>query len=286
MLKGPFLSKNWLGSCENYEQSSWVLMGIPYDGTCSFRPGSRFAPEQIRLASIGLEEYSDLAKKELSDIKFYDAGELDLPFGNREKTLEIINENVASILNDNKKVFSIGGEHLVSLPIVQAYHQKFKDLKIIHFDAHTDLRDDYLGEKLSHASVIKRITDFISPESLVQIGIRSGEKNEFEFMDKYKTLVKSLDEFKSKLKTFGGAPVYLTLDVDVLDPSIMSGTGTLEAGGFNYNELMEYVLQIKGYNVVGMDVVELAPNFDNSGCSTTTTAKIVRELLLLLGEQS
>ena len=281
-LKGPFLSKDWIGSNPDYNSSSWVMLGMPFDGTCSYRPGTRFAPEEIRLASWGLEEYSPDIDREMSEISFFDAGELDLPFGNRDKILAIIRENVQNALDDNKKVIGVGGEHLVTLPQVEAYLTKYPDLCVIHFDAHTDLREDYLGEKLSHASVIRRISEKLkSSENLCQVGIRSGEKYEFDFMKKHKTLCKSQQEFIKKIETFKNKPVFITVDLDVLDPSIMSGTGTPEAGGLTYKEFIEYLKLIKGQNVVGMDVVELSPHYDASGSSTATASKVIREMMLL-----
>lgn len=281
-LKGPFLSKDWIGSNPDYNSSSWVMLGMPFDGTCSYRPGTRFAPEEIRLASWGLEEYSPDIDREMSEISFFDAGELDLPFGNRDKILAIIRENVQNALDDNKKVIGVGGEHLVTLPQVEAYLTKYPDLCVIHFDAHTDLREDYLGEKLSHASVIRRISEKLkNSENLCQVGIRSGEKYEFDFMKKHKTLCKSQQEFIKKIETFKNKPVFITVDLDVLDPSIMSGTGTPEAGGLTYKEFIEYLKLIKGQNVVGMDVVELSPHYDASGSSTATASKVIREMMLL-----
>lgn len=279
-LEGPFLSKDWIGAIDSYDKADWILLGLPYDGTCSYRTGTRFAPQEIRLASWGLEEYSPDENKELSDIKFYDAGDLELPFGNSEKVLNIIEKNIKNALDDNKKVFSIGGEHLVTLPCVKAYYEKYPNMFLIHFDAHTDLREEYLGEKLSHASVIRRITDFLPPSNLAQIGIRSGEKEEFEFMKRNNTLCFDINKFKEFLSKTGNCPIYITLDLDVLDPSVMSGTGTLEGGGFEYKELINYLNLIKGKNVVGMDVVELSPHYDYSGKSTAIATKLIREMLL------
>ncbi|MFA6988777.1 MAG: agmatinase [Candidatus Gastranaerophilaceae bacterium] len=283
MLTGPFLSKNWMASNPDFKTSKWVLMGIPYDGTCSYRPGTRFAPEQIRLASWGLEEYSPYLDKEMSEISFYDVGELDLPFGNREKCLEMIKNNVKEILAQDKFYFGVGGEHLITYPAIEAYLEKYPDIGLIHFDAHTDLREDYLGEKLSHACVIKRISEKIKAEKIVQIGIRSGEKNEFDWMKNNKTHLKDQKEAIYALKKLENIPVFITVDVDVLDPSIMSGTGTPEAGGLTFNEFMEWLLLFKNLNIVGVDVVELSPHYDMSGSSTATAAKIIRELLLMVG---
>ena len=282
MLKGPFLSKDWIGATPKYKDSEWVLLGLPYDGTCSYRPGTRFAPQEIRLASWGLEEYSPDIERELSEVKFYDAGDLDIPFGNREAILKMIKTNVKTALKDGKKVFGIGGEHLVTLPEIEAYLDLYSDLCVVHFDAHTDLREDYLGEKLSHAAVMKRICEKLkTPKNLCQTGIRSGEKYEFDFMKKYNTFCANIEEFQAHLGDFSDKPIFITVDLDVLDPSIMSGTGTPEAGGFSYNKLIAHLKEIKGKNVVGMDVVELSPHYDASGVSTAVASKIIREMLLL-----
>jgi agmatinase len=283
MLSGPFLSKDWIGANPDLETSKWVLVGLPFDGTCSYRPGTRFAPEHIRLASWGLEEYSPYLKKEMSEISFYDAGELDLPFGNRDRCLEIIKNNVKDILANDKFYFGIGGEHLVTYPAIEAYIEKYPEMGLIHFDAHTDLREDYLGEKLSHASVIRRISEKINPEKIFQIGIRSGEKHEFEWMKNNNTLLKDKAELPAVLEKLSSIPIFITVDLDVLDPSIMCGTGTPEAGGLTFNGFMEWLLPFKDLNIVGADVVELSPHYDASGSSTATAAKIIREMLLMIG---
>jgi len=282
MLKYSFLSKNWLEASDDFESSKVVLVGIPYDGTCSFQPGSRFGPEQIRIASKGLEEYSAYQNKSLEDITFYDAGELDLPFGDRDKALEIIKNCTKEILDANKIFVGIGGEHLVTLPAFEAYYAKYPNLKLVHFDAHADLREEYLGQKLSHATVIRRISDIIGLENIVQVGIRSGTKDEFDLIKKYDTLAFGVDDFCKKITKFKDSPIFLTIDLDVLDPSIMSGTGTQEAGGLFFNEFLEYFRAMQNLNLVGCDVVELAPFYDQSGVSTATAAKIIREIILRL----
>jgi len=282
MLESSFLSKSWLESSEDFEASKVVLVGIPYDGTASFQPGSRFGPEQIRLASKGLEEYSAYQDKSLEDITFYDAGELDLPFGDRDKVLELIKNCTKEIIGQNKIYIGIGGEHLVTLPAFEAYFAKYPNLKLIHFDAHADLREDYLGQKLSHATVIKRISDIIGLDNIVQVGLRSGTKEEFALIKKYNTLAFGVEDFCKKIMKFKDSPVFLTIDLDVLDPSIMSGTGTQEAGGLFFNEFIEYFRAMQNLNIVGCDVVELAPYYDQSGVSTATAAKIIRELILRL----
>ncbi len=278
MLSGPFLSKDWIGAVESFDCAKIVMLGVGFDGTCSFIPGSRFAPAELRVASWGLEDYSPTFDKHLEDVCFYDAGDLELPFGNTEKALELIRKNADEIYKADKKYFGIGGEHLVTLPALQACFDKYKDVAVLHFDAHTDLRDDYLGDKNSHASVMRRIGEIIGFDNLKQVGIRSGTKEEFELMKKYNTLLHSPGE----LDCLKGRNVFVSIDVDVLCPSFLPGTGTQEAGGLTYNELMEWLKKINGLNVVGADVVELAPNVDKSGASTAIVAKIIRELLMVI----
>lgn len=282
MLKSSFISKNWLEASDDFDASKVVLIGVPYDGTCSFQPGARFAPEQIRLASKGLEEYSCYQDKSLEDIDFYDAGELDLPFGDRDRVLKIIKACVQEVIEADKIYLGIGGEHLVTLPAFEAYYKEYPNLKLIHFDAHADLRDEYLGQNLSHATVMKRIADLIGMDNIVQVGLRSGTREEFELIKKHNTLAINVDDFKNKIAKFDKYPVFLTIDLDVLDPSIMKGTGTQEAGGLTFNEFLDYFKAMNTLNIVAADVVELAPNYDTSGVSTITAAKIIRELILRL----
>jgi len=280
MLRGPFLDRNWMGQNKDYNSSDIIMLGLPFDGTTSYRPGSRFAPEQIRLASWGLEEYSPQFDKHLEDVNFHDIGDLEFPLGNTYKTLEVIEQNVEDIYKDGKKVFGIGGEHLVTLPIIKAVSKFHKDLAIVHFDAHTDLREEYMGEEMSHSAVIRHISKIIGPENIKQIGIRSGMKEEFEFMKQYGTLIhefSGLDSLKDK-------KIFVTVDLDVLDPSIMPGTGTPEAGGLDFNTLVDWFNYLKDFDIIGCDVVELAPDYDNSGVSTAVATKVIRELLMAMSK--
>ena len=276
MLTGPFLDRNWMGQNPDYASSDIIMLGMPFDGTVSYRPGSRFAPEQIRLASWGLEEYSPYFDKHLEDCNFHDAGDLEFPLGNTKKSLGVIRQNVEEIYKDGKRVFGIGGEHLVTLPEIQAISKYVDNLAIVHFDAHTDLREEYLGEPLSHSAVIRHSAEIIGFENLKQIGIRSGIKEEFELMKKYNTLIhehKELDVFKDK-------NIFITVDLDVLDTSIMPGTGTPEVGGLDLNQLVGWFKYLSQFNIIGADVVELAPDYDASGASTAVATKVIRELLM------
>lgn len=282
MLKGPFLDRTWMGQNPDYDTANIIMLGLPFDGTVSYRSGSRFAPEQIRLASWGLEEYSPRFDKDINDCNFHDIGDLEFPLGNTVKSLELIKDNVKQIYDDGKRLLGIGGEHLVTYPEIIAISDVYgDDLAIVHFDAHTDLRDEYMGEKLSHSAVIKLCSRYVRPENIKQIGIRSGMKEEWEFMKRNNTFIKDNNDYKS-LDCLLDKKIFITVDLDVLDPSVMSGTGTPESGGMSFNELMGWFEYLKKFDIIGADVVELAPDYDTSGCSTAVATKVIRELLMIM----
>lgn len=273
-------------SCDKeYEESSVVIFSSPMDATCSFRPGTRFAGSAIREDSIGLEWYSPYFDMDLKNYNTCDIGDLDLPMGDVEKDLDEISRVTKTILNDNKKVMMIGGEHLVTLGTIREYVKKYKDLHIIHFDAHTDLRETFLGRELSHATVLRKCYDLLGDGRIAQFGIRSGDSSEFKWADEGHTLLRKFDlqglcEIIEKWKDY---PVYITIDLDVLDPSVFPGTGTPEAGGMTYKELQQAILDMRKLNhIVGADIVELSPHYDASGVSTAVACKVLREMVLLL----
>ncbi|AHM57412.1 agmatinase SpeB [Peptoclostridium acidaminophilum DSM 3953] len=274
----------FLGFESPYDEADIVVFGSPYDGTTSFRPGTRFAPATMRQESYGLETYSPYLDMDIiEDAAIFDGGDLDLPFGNTERVLDMIHEYASRVVHDEKVPVMIGGEHLVSYPAVKAVFEKYPDLHIIHFDAHTDLREDYMGEKLSHATVIRRAWELVGDGRIHQFGIRSGEKVEFEWAKAHTSLTKfdcaGLEDAVESLK---GKPVYVTIDLDILDPSIFPGTGTIEPGGITFKEMMSAIDTLKGLNIVGADVVELSPHYDQSGTSTAVACKVLRELLLAI----
>lgn len=271
-------------ACEaEYDEAEIVLFGAPFDGTTSFRPGTRFGPQAIRSESFGIETYSPYCDRDLTDYAVFDGGDLELPFGNTERALSEIQAYAAKILDDKKLPFMIGGEHLVTLGTVRAVFEKYPDLHVIHFDAHTDLRTEYLGEELSHSTVMKQIWNFLGDGRIHQFGIRSGERYEFEFARAHTRLHPfDLSEFQESMEELKGRPVYFSLDMDVLDPSIFCGTGTPEAGGICYKELLDAILLLNELNIVGCDINELSPHYDQSGTSTAVACKTVREILLQL----
>lgn len=269
-------------ACEaEYEDAEIVLFGVPFDGTTSFRPGTRFGPSAIRNESFGIETYSPYCDKDMAEYDFFDGGDLELPFGNTERVLDMIQEYTAQILNDGKRFVMLGGEHLITLGAVRAVVERYPDVHIIHLDAHTDLRTDYLGETLSHSTVIKQVWNLVGDGRIHQFGIRSGEKYEFTFAKNHTNLHKfDLTGFSETINQLKDKPVYFTLDLDVLDPSVFCGTGTPEGGGISFKELMEAVLQLHQLNIVGCDINELSPHYDQSGSSTAIACKMTREILL------
>jgi agmatinase len=275
----------FIGCTGSYEVSGIVIFGAPFDSTASYRPGARFGPSAMRNESYGLETYSPYQDKDLTDFSTFDCGDLELCFGSSELALADIEKRTEEILSDGKLPILLGGEHLVTLGAVRAAAAKYPDLHILHFDAHADLRDDYLGAKLSHATVMRRCHDLVGDGRIHQYCIRSGDRAEFDFAKAHTDLHKfgydGLEVLCDEL-TNANAPVYLTIDLDCLDPSELSGTGTPEAGGTRFLQLLDAMLTVSKTNVVGADITELAPGLDNSGASTAIACKILRELILSL----
>ncbi|WMJ83032.1 agmatinase [Oscillospiraceae bacterium LTW-04] len=280
------LNKNvetFLGCDCDYKDADIVLFGAPFDSTTSYRPGARFGSRAIRAESYGLETYSPYQDKDLGDYYVFDSGELELCFGSSEAALGVVQRRTQTILEDGKLPVMLGGEHSLTLGAVRALLEKYPDLCIIHFDAHTDLREDYLGAPLSHASVIRRCWELLGDGRIWQFGIRSGERAEFEWA-KTHTALRPFDfeGLVQAVQEIDGKPVYFTLDLDVLDPAFFCGTGTPEAGGVSFLALLEAIKTVCTANVVGCDVMELAPTLDQSGASTALACKVVRELLLAI----
>ncbi|NGP44704.1 agmatinase [Bacillaceae bacterium SIJ1] len=272
-------------SRSTYEDATAVIYGMPMDWTVSFRPGSRFGPGRIREASIGLEEYSFRLDAHLEDVAYYDAGDLMLPFGNATKSLAMIREFAKSLFKDGKFPLGLGGEHLVSWPVIQEAHAAYPDLALIHIDAHADLRVSYEGEVLSHATPIRKACELLGADNVYSFGIRSGSREEYDYarssgMHFYPEQV--FEPIKKALPSLQGRPVYITIDIDVLDPASAPGTGTAEAGGITSRELLEtlYALSAANINIVGADLVEVAPAYDNADQTSITAAKLIREMLL------
>lgn len=271
----------FIGCDSDYAESRIAIFGAPFDSTTSYRPGARFASSAMRNESYGIETYSPYQDKDLLDAEIFDCGDLELCFGSPESALNDIEKMTENIISDGKLPIMIGGEHLVTLGAVRAAVKKYPDLRIVHFDAHADLRDDYLGQKLSHACVMRRCHELLGDGKIFQFGIRSGDREEFlwgrEHVYTNRFDFSGIERIKEKT---GDRPVYFTLDLDVLDPSCFCGTGTPEAGGVSYNELIKAIEKVSELNVIGLDINELSPTLDQSGASTALACKLLREILL------
>jgi agmatinase len=275
----------FIKSHQNFEEAEAVLYGMPMDWTVSYRPGSRFGPTRIREVSIGLEEYSAYLDRELEEVKYFDAGDIPLPFGNAQKSLDMIEEFIDKLLAEEKFPLGMGGEHLVSWPVMKAMAKKYPDLAIIHMDAHTDLRENYEGEPLSHSTPIRKIAEHIGPNNVYSFGIRSGMKEEFQWAKEngmHISKFEVLEPLKEILPTLAGRPVYVTIDIDVLDPAHAPGTGTVDCGGITSKELLASIHEIANSDirVVGCDLVEVAPIYDVSEQTANTASKLIREMIL------
>ncbi len=273
----------FLGSSADYWGADTVILGAPMDQTASFRPGARDGPRQIRSVSEVLEEYSPRLDRDLSDYRYADLGDVTMVPGRVEENLERIAHSARTVFRDGKLLVMLGGEHLVTLPAVQCAAEVYPGLSVVHFDAHADLREMYLGMRLSHATVMRRVVEIIGGGSLFQFGIRSGTREEFAFARssvnfhgglKSGDVVKAAEKLREK-------PVYITLDIDVLDPSFAPGTGTPEPGGCTPDELFAALEALAGLNVVGFDLVEVCPAYDRSERTSILAAKLVREAILL-----
>ncbi|WEG16829.1 agmatinase [Alkalihalophilus pseudofirmus] len=280
-----YSGKVFIMSNPSYEDAKAVIYGMPMDWTVSFRPGSRFGPNRIREASLGLEEYSPYMDKHLEEVNYFDAGDIPLPFGNAARSLDMVEEYVDKLLADGKFPIGLGGEHLLSWPIFKSMNKKYDNMAIIHIDAHADLREEYEGEVLSHSTPIRKACGLIGPENVYSFGIRSGMREEFQFAKEsgmHMSKFEVAEPIKKVLPTLAGRNVYVTIDIDVLDPSCAPGTGTAEAGGITSKELLDAIMAIaeSNINIIGADLVEVAPAYDPTEQTQITASKMIREIIL------
>ncbi|NLJ70346.1 MAG: agmatinase [Clostridiaceae bacterium] len=266
------------------EQADLAIFGAPFDSTTSNRPGTRFAPALMRLDSINLETYSPYQKIDLTEIKVADIGDLELAFGNAEKVLADIYTQTKEILVSAKIPIMLGGEHLLTLGAVRAVYEAYPDLNLIHLDAHADLREEYLGEELSHATIMRHCCNLLPPKTIHSFGVRSGLREEFEFAAENLNFHPfELDHMQDIANIVRDKPIYVTIDLDVLDPAFFPGTGTPEPGGVTFKELLDNLLYLRNLNIVGFDIVELCPPEDLTGISSAAACKVLREMLIIAG---
>lgn len=280
-MKLQFTEDTFLSANASFKESKVVILGCPFDGSASFRPGARFGPSAIRKASWGIETFSPYSGRDLSQLPIHDMGDLELPLGEKKISLSLIRKALRKILSEKKFPIPLGGDHLITLPIVEELIQIHRNLHLIQIDAHADLRDDYLGETSSHCTVMRRMVDHLGEGRIFQIGIRSGTEEEFKLARKMKSIV-SLQQgsLRSMLKRLRNQPIYITLDLDVFDPSLLPGVGTPEPGGLTFQGFLTFLKELQPLHVVGFDMVELTPNYDPTGISSVTASVILREMIL------
>ncbi len=282
-MKSP---DRFLAASQDVRAGRPALVGLPLDMTSSYRSGCGDAPAAIRKASDSIETYSPLLDLDLKDSPFTDTGDLPLLDLSLDAALAAVEDAARAVLNQGYRPLFLGGEHTVALPTIQAARAFYQDLAVIQLDAHTDLRAEYDGSEINHATVIRRIAETVGPEGLIQMGIRSGTRDEFRWMRRNGTALEwGPGREKLLFDRIAERPVYVTLDLDVLDPSAFPGTGNPEAGGWTYRDLERFILALTRVDLIGCDVVEVNPAVDTSEVSSVTAAKIVRELLLVLGNR-
>jgi agmatinase len=276
----PFIETNFISAQASFPESDAVILGCPFDGTASFRPGARFGPSAIRRASWGIETYSPYLRRDLTSCRIHDMGDLDLPLGDKEISFRLIQQAVRPVLSDRKFPIILGGDHLITLPVVEEVLRAYPQLHLVHLDAHTDLREDYLGETLSHSTVMRKLLAPLGKGRLFQIGVRSGTEEEFRLADRLKTIVPFGNPVTSMVKRLGRRPVYISFDLDIFDPGMLPGVGTPEPGGISFQEFLLLLKALQPLNVIGFDLVELTPDYDQSQISSVTASVILREMIL------
>ena len=280
-MKLPIIETTFISAKAPFPGSTAVILGCPFDGTASFRPGARFGPSAIRKASWGIETFSPYQARDLTSCRVHDMGDLDLPLGDKTISFRLIRDGLRKILSAGKFPVLLGGDHLVSLPIVEEMLRVYPQLHLVHLDAHTDLREDYLGETLSHSTVMRKLLAPLGRGRLFQIGVRSGTGEEFGLAKKLKTIVSPRQaSVRSMVKRLKNLPVYISLDLDVIDPGLLPGVGTPEPGGMTFQELIALLKELRSLHVIGFDLVELTPDYDPSQVSSVTASVILREMIL------
>jgi agmatinase len=280
-MKLPFIETGYISANASFEKSRAVILGCPYDGSASFRPGARFGPSAIRRASWGIETFSPYFQRDLTQCSIHDMGDLELPLGEKKISLGLIRKALGQIFSAKKFPILLGGDHLITLPIVEELSLRHSNLHLVHIDAHTDLREDYLGEALSHSTVMRKVVDHLGEDRLFQIGIRSGTEEEFKLARRWKSIVPNdPPALRAMVKRLKNQPVYITLDLDVIDPGFLPGVGTPEPGGLTFQGFLSLLKELQSLRIVGFDLVELTPDYDPTGTSSVTASVILREMIL------
>jgi len=289
MIKNLFNNENaiFMGAKRNPDDCSIGIFGVNYDGTCSFKPGARFGPEAIRQVSSCLETYCPNLNKDLEDILYVDFGSILIDKNDSKSVIESVKSATNFLINKRLSPIMLGGEHSITTGAIEALVKKYPDLILVQLDAHADLRESYIGNKHSHACTMKRCLEVLPEKKILQVGIRSGTKEEFQIMQNNNQLVNfcpsgNAEKLRQALLPYSKCPIYLTIDLDWFDPSLLAGTGTPEPGGFFWNDFEEILKTLRDFRIVASDIVELSPEIDKSGVSSIVAAKVLRSLILSL----
>jgi agmatinase len=268
-MKLPFIEQNFLSASASFKESKIVLLGCPYDGSASFRSGARFGPSSIRRASWGIETFSPYFGSDLSQLSIHDMGDLEVPLGEKKVSLDLIRKALRSILFEKKFPILLGGDHLITLPIVEEILQIYPSLHLLQIDAH------------SHCTVMRRVLDHLGKGRLFQVGIRSGTEEELKLAKRIRSIVSfNRDSLRSMVRHLRNQPIYISVDLDVIDPSLLPGVGAPEPGGLTFQELISLIKELQPLHVVGFDMVELTPDYDPTQVSSITASVILREMIL------
>lgn len=267
----------------DYEKARYVICGVPFDGTSSYRLGSRFAPDEMRAASYNFETYSSFFDHDLADVDIHDAGNLEVA-ENIDDTLFAISKYANKYVNDGKIPVMLGGEHSLSYPFVKACKNKYPELGFVVLDAHMDLREEFHGEKNSHACISRHVIDDLT-QKYVSIGIRSGTREEYEYVSENKIKMftaedvysNGIEKIISEFRDYIRGPVYLSIDMDAIDPAYAPALGTPEPFGITPRDVRD-VISCLAPQIVGFDLVEIAPAYDSGG-TAVLGAKLVRDFL-------
>lgn len=264
-----------------HAQPSAVLLGVPYDATSTFRAGSRLAPGAIRWASQSIETYSPVLRRDLDDVALADDGDLDVAGLSPEAMVDAVGARIAA-LHHGALAIALGGEHTLTLGAVRALAASHPDLAVVQLDAHADLREEYEGRRVSHATVMKRILDLVPANRIVALGVRAGTREELALLATLRHAAPRLAVPSAVWTWLQGCPVYVTIDIDAVDPADAPGTGNPEPEGVPAADVLGFVRRLGDLRVVGLDLVEVSPPYDPSGRTPILAATMLREVILAI----
>jgi agmatinase len=260
-----------------------VLFGIPFEGTVNLRRGAADGPHQLRRSSDSIETYSPVLARDLENVAIADLGDCELGAGSPRQQLARARQQIAEFWKPGLPTVMLGGDHTASLPVVEVLAPAVPELRVLQLDAHPDLREEFLGERYNYASAMARVMDVVAPERVYQVGIRTGAREEFERKAPHLYPVHAIHPVaavRALVAELARHPLYVTIDVDVLDPSEAPGTGSPEPCGLRTAELIELIRLLEPCHIVGTDLVEVAQVFDPSGRTGITAAWVLREAIL------